>query len=313
MHDQRAGGPPDSKLSGFRLSSSPAALLLANGLLLGLMFPLGKLAVEARISPVVWSWVIAAGSASVLWVIRAVATRTVVLKRTHARYYLLLSLCALVLPNILIYTVIPRLGSGFTGILFTLSPIFTLTLSSLWQVRLPSRLGVLGILVGFAGAMIVAISRGEAGTPATLLWVLVGLCIPASLAVGNVYRTLAWPDKAPGIDLAIGCNVMAALVLLAIGLVSPGASGFVALLQHKPLVLVQVLVGAAMFSLFFRLQAVGGPTYLSQMGYIAAAVALVAGTVFLQERYALITWLGAGVVVVGIGLSVLAQRPASTT
>ena len=36
---------------------------------------------------------------------------------------------------------------------------------------------------------------------------------------------------------------------------------------------------------FFRLQAVGGPVYLSQIGYVAAAVGLFSGTLFLGESY----------------------------
>ena len=70
----------------------------------------------------------------------------------------------------------------------------------------------------------------------------------------------------------------------------------------------QVLASSAMFSVFFRLQQVGGPTYLSQIGYVAAAIALVAGTSVLGERYAWTTWAGALVILAGIALSVLAEQ-----
>ena len=63
-----------------------------------------------------------------------------------------------------------------------------------------------------------------------------------------------------------------------------------------------------MFSMFFRLQQIGGPTYLSQIGYVAAGVALLTGTVFLGERYSFLTWMGAAVIVIGIGFGVVAQR-----
>ena len=59
------------------------------------------------------------------------------------------------------------------------------------------------------------------------------------------------------------------------------------------LVLAQVASASAMFVFFFRLQAVGGPVYLSQIGYVGAAVGLVSGTLLLGERYQLLTWLGA--------------------
>ena len=59
------------------------------------------------------------------------------------------------------------------------------------------------------------------------------------------------------------------------------------------LVLAQVASASAMFVFFFRLQEVGGPVYLSQIGYVGAAVGLIAGTLVLGERYQLLTWIGA--------------------
>ena len=66
---------------------------------------------------------------------------------------------------------------------------------------------------------------------------------------------------------------------------------------------------SAMFAFFFRLQAVGGPVYLSQIGYVAAAVGLFAGTIFLGERYQLLTWIGAAIITVGVMMTTRAQKP----
>jgi len=261
------------------VKDSPPLLLLTTGALLGTTFPLGKLATNAGISPFVWAW-------------------------------LLLSLCSLVLPNVLIFIVIPHLGSGFTSILFTLSPILTLTLSSIWQVRVPSKLGVFGLLVGFIGAIVVGVTRGELGAPAGYQWVLVGLCIPMTLAIGNIYRTIGWPPSASPTELAIGANLAAALWLLLLIVVRGELPAMADLASHKLLVLVQVVASTAMFSVFFRLQQVGGPTYLSQIGYVAAGLALFVGTVFLGERYSVVTWLGAFIIVIGVGMTVYAQARA---
>ena len=62
-----------------------------------------------------------------------------------------------------------------------------------------------------------------------------------------------------------------------------------------------------MFVFFFRLQAVGGPVYLSQIGYVGAAVGLVSGVLFLGESYGLVTWFGALVITIGIILTTKAQ------
>jgi len=76
------------------------------------------------------------------------------------------------------------------------------------------------------------------------------------------------------------------------------------------LVLTQVAVAATMFALFFRLQLIGGPVYLSQIGYVAAAVSLLIGVLFLDERYALLTWLGAGIVTTGVSMTTKARQMA---
>jgi drug/metabolite transporter (DMT)-like permease len=75
-----------------------------------------------------------------------------------------------------------------------------------------------------------------------------------------------------------------------------------------PLVVVaQVASASAMFAFFFRLQAVGGPVYLSQIGYVAAAVGLFAGTIFLGEHYQLLTWIGAVIITAGVFITTRAQ------
>ena len=72
----------------------------------------------------------------------------------------------------------------------------------------------------------------------------------------------------------------------------------------------QLVASTIMYLTFFRLQAVGGPTYLSQIGYVAAAVGVAVGVGFLGERYPLPVWAGIAVVGLGIALTTVAQaRP----
>jgi drug/metabolite transporter (DMT)-like permease len=110
------------------------------------------------------------------------------------RYFVVAAAISYATPNMLMFSAIPHLGAGYTGIMFTLSPVITLVLSILLGVRRPNLLGVAGIAVGFVGAVMVALTRGEAGQPAELFWVIVGLLIPVFLAAGNIYRTFDWPQ-----------------------------------------------------------------------------------------------------------------------
>lgn len=287
---------------------SPKLLLLLTGLFLGLTFPFGKMASNVGISPLVWAWLISAGSGVCLFSLHAMNRRMPSIRSHFVIYYFCASIVSLVIPNILTFTVIPKLGAGFTGLLFTLSPVFTLAISSIWNVRVPNTLGIIGIALGFLGAGVVAITKGDISQPASFLWVGVGLCIPISLAIGNVYRTLAWPADAHPLELAVGSNLTAGLILTLIIFIHPGVELPGGLIASKEISILAVIASTAMFTVFFRLQEVGGPTYLSQIGYVAAAVALFSGTVFLSEQYSVVTWIGAAIIVLGVVTSIRAQQ-----
>jgi drug/metabolite transporter (DMT)-like permease len=289
------------------LWNSAAGLLVVTGALLGLTLPFGKLAGEAGVPPAVWALLVSAGTGLVLFTALLANGAGLRLDAHRLRYFGIVAAISYALPNLLMFSAMPHLGAGYTGIMFTLTPVITLLLSLVLGVRRPSALGVAGIAVGFAGAVLVASTRGEAGAPAALSWVLVGLVIPVSLSAGNVYRTWDWPKEAGPIELAAGSN-LAAAAMLALFVASSGNAGAIGGLSGlKLLSAAQVASAAGMFAFFFRLQAVGGPVYLSQIGYVAAAIGLLSGTLFLGERYEAATWLGALIIGAGVVLTTRAQ------
>ena len=284
------------------------SLLLVTGALLGLTLPFSKIATGAGVPPILWAFVISFGAGGVLLIVLLLRKHRFLLTGRKLRYFVIAAAISYAIPNLLMFSAIPHLGAGYTGIMFTLSPVITLVLSILLGVRRPNLLGVAGIVIGFAGALIVALTRGEAGQPAALFWVVVGLLIPVSLAAGNIYRTFDWPENSGPIELAVGSHLAAAAMLLVGLLFLEGIGTFGHLSSMPQLVLAQIASASAMFVFFFRLQAVGGPVYLSQIGYVGAAVGLISGTLVLGERYQLLTWIGAAIITVGIVMTTKAQR-----
>ena len=264
------------------LLQSPALLLLAVGTLLGLNFPLGKLAQAAPVPAVLWAALISLGASSLLGAWLLLRRRPVVCDAQHARYFVITALVSYALPNLLVLAAMAHLGSGPTAMMFTLSPLFTALLSRLAGLRAPARLEYAGIAIGFGGALLVALARGEAGRPAAWLWVGVGLLIPLLLALGNVYRSLDWPPRADGTWLAVGSHGVAALLLLALCALTGAWRGLPALAGVPWLAAAQVTAAVLMFPLFFRLQALGGPVLRSQIGTVGVGGAVGAG--LLGER-----------------------------
>ncbi|WP_431857825.1 DMT family transporter [Azospirillum sp.] len=290
-----------------KLWDSAIGLLLATGGLLGLTPLFGKMATHGGVSAPLWAFVVSSGAAAVLLCALLARRGAVRLTPHRLRYFAVTAAISYVIPNLLMFSAIPHLGAGYTGVMYTLSPVITLGLSILFRQRRPNTLGIAGIAVGFVGAVMVAATRGEAGQPAEPLWVVAGLLIPVCLAAGNIYRTIDWPKSAGPIELAVGSHVASAAMLL-VGMLVMGAGGPVGSLADAPLlVLAQVAAASAMFALFFRLQAVGGPVYLSQIGYVGAAVGLVFGVSILGERYETMTWAGAAIITVGVLMTTKAE------
>jgi len=292
------------------LWDSALGLLVVTGGLLGLTLPFGKLATAAGVPAMVWAFVISLGAGGVLLCVLLLRGQRIRLTAHKLRYFFVTAAVSYALPNLLMFSAIPHLGAGYTGIMFTLSPVVTLVFSILLRVRRPNMLGISGIAVGFVGAVMVAATRGEAGQPADMFWVVVGLLIPVSLAAGNIYRTVDWPEGTGPIELAVGSHLAAATLLLAGILALFGIKAFAPLGGVPLVVIAQVASASAMFAFFFRLQAVGGPVYLSQIGYVAAAVGLFAGTIFLGEHYQLLTWAGAAIITAGVFITTKAQSQA---
>src|SRR5690606_27967874 len=102
-------------------------------------------------------------------------------------------------------------------------------------------------------------------------------------------------------------NAISALLLIGASVLVSGATAAEALLAVPGLVAIQVAASALMFALFFRLQAIGGPVTLSQIGTVAAGIGVVIGTFGLGERYSLTVWSGVALIAVGLGLTLRAR------
>jgi drug/metabolite transporter (DMT)-like permease len=289
-----------------RLWNSAPALLITTGALLGLILPFGKIATQSGVPPLLWTFIFSFGAAGVLCLALVLRRHRFTVTPRMLRYYAIAAAISYAAPNYLIFTVMPHLGAGYTGIMYTLSPALTLLMSITLGIRRPNALGVVGITVGFIGAVMVAATRGEMGRPSELFWVALALMIPVLLAAGNIYRTYDWPERSNPVELAVGSHFASAFMLLATMLMQ-GQASFAPLAVIPFITVAQVAASAAMFAFYFRLQAVGGPVYLSQISYVAAGVGLLSGTV-MGERYQLLAWIGAAVIVAGVLMTTRAQN-----
>lgn len=285
--------------------NKPLPLLLFTGVSFGCNFPLAKLAVAAGVNPALWAIVICLGAGLTMVAVTARFEDAPPVPGI-LRYANVSGLISNVFPLFLTFAAIPHIGSGLAAVLVATSPVTTALLSMLLKVRPPSLLGLAGIAIGLAGAVVIIAGRNASFEGGGSGWLLIAALIPVLLGIGNVYRTMAWPKGAGPMRLGAMVNLAAVLPLAVLGF-AWSSLDIGALAKVPGLVAAQLAASTVMYLTFFRLQAVGGPTYLSQIGYVGAVVGVGVGVTLLGETYPALVWAGVAIVAVGIALSTIAQ------
>jgi drug/metabolite transporter (DMT)-like permease len=293
--------------------NKPLLLLFATGALLGLYFPLGKIATGAGVNPVLWACMISLGAGLSTAVVSRFAEPAVPTNLRLLRYAGISGTLSNVVPHFLTFSAIPHIGAGLAAILVALSPVTTALLSLVFRVRPPGPLGLAGVFAGLIGALIIILGRNDDFGSAAYRWLLLATLIPVFLGLGNIYRTAGWPSGAPPMQLASLTNLAAVPPLLLIAALSDGGIDLRPLLAVPGLAAGQIAVSSIAYVMFFRLQQLGGPTYLSQIGYVSAVVGVGIGVTMLHEAYPLSVWIGTTVVAFGIGLATIAQVRAAAS
>jgi drug/metabolite transporter (DMT)-like permease len=219
---------------------------------------LAKLAGEAHLSPLAflcWSII---GAALVLMVVAAQRRELPPVNTRTLEYYAVSALVGVAGSNLILFSAVQHVGASFVALIISLPPLLTYLGALAFRMERFQRLRAAGVAAALAGAGTLA-ARKLSAPDADGFWILLALAGPCLLAIGNLYRTLRWPDGVSAAALAPGMLIAAAVMLLGAGFL-PGFSLAVPM-DSLPLVLiiVQAAVFAGMFLLLFMLQKTGGP------------------------------------------------------
>ena len=265
-----------------RVPLLPLLLLLVVGALIGVTAVLAKAAALAGWPPLaLLAWANLGAAALQLAGGRAHGRR-VKTGRRYLAYYLVSGLLA-VLPNALLFAAAPHVGAGIVALAFAFPLILTYGLALAMGLERLQGQRLIGVLLGLAGGLVITLGDAVLGfSPSP--WLLAAMAAPVVLAVGNLYRTLHWPAGADALDLSPGMLAVGGVALVA-GLAafgqpmspvawSPVLAGFLA---------AQTAIFTLFYLLFFALQKLAGPVYLSQIGSVGALVGLALATLVLGE------------------------------
>lgn len=277
------------------------ACLLAIGTLLGCTASLAKAAGQAGLAPlamVFWS-TLAAGLGTLA--VAALLGHRPAGGARALEYYLVAGLLTVVGSNAIVFPAAPRVGAGFVALCFAFPPMLTYALALGFRLERLRWRRALGVICGLAGAAVLAVSKWQ-GAPDALGWILLTLAAPVLVSLGNVYRSLRWPEGASALELSPGMLLGAAAVVLPIAVLAEGRLPAPPLGDGWPYWLGFSLLLAATYSLFFVLQRLAGPVYLSQIGSVSAVVGAGLGMALFGERLPPLIWLAAPLVALGLFL-----------
>lgn len=283
-----------------------ALLLLGVGVLIALMLPLSRAAMDDGMTPLAYAFWQALGGGVIL---AALPRRrsSVRFDGSLVRYFGISGLTAIAVPNAVAFAVVSKVGAGLTATLYALPSLATYAIAVALGMDAMRKKKAIGLSFGVAGCVWILSPNPVGISSETLPWLLVGLLVPLSLAIGNIYRTAHWPKGASPEQLAVGM-LLGGAVLIFIVVVMTGDSktlGVEGSLLWGLLILQSILTAIGYLG-FFHLQRQTSPTFLSQLGFVITPVGMLFGIVFYGESYGWTVWGGVVLLLTGV---VLANLP----
>lgn len=261
----------------------PLLCLLAGGALIGISTNLAKYAGEIGLTPLAFLFWSITGAAVILFIYALWRRELPPLNKPILSYYFVAALVSVAGSNLIFFSAIPHVGASFVALIISLPPLLTYLAAIFLRIEPFTKLRALGVVSALAGAGVLA-ARKFSAPDASVFWIVLTLCGPVLLAIGNIYRTLYWPANLSASALAPGM-LIAASGLLALVSIVPHYSLAVPMTAILPfgVIVLQAFVFAAQFLLLFLLQKTGGPVLLSLLGAVGAVVG-VPIAIFLQNE-----------------------------
>jgi drug/metabolite transporter (DMT)-like permease len=278
----------------------PLLCLLVVGFLLGVTANVVKIAVQAGWPPLAflfWGTLIAGGALLLLAVGRREAPS---LRPLDFVYYLICGFLSIAAPNMLGFGAVAHVGASFVALCLALPPLLTYGLALALGMESLRASRAVGVCFGLAGAAVLGAAKAS-GPVDNLLWIGGALASPIFISMGNIYRTLRWPAGASALSLAPGMLIFGA-ILTAPSAILVGAPFRPTTLDARALGLLaaQSAVFTLTYALYFVLQKLAGPVYLSQIGSVAAVSGAAIAVAALGEPAGLSLLVAAALILMGV-------------
>ena len=281
----------------------PWAFLLFMGTAWGLSFSLGKIAVENGAKPFGISQFQVMLSGLILLAITLVRRKPMRDMFDKIGFIFIIAMLGAAIPSVLFYYAAPHVPAGVLSITVALIPLMTYGFSIPLKMEKFSFVRFMGLVFGVIAICFIALPENSLPNREALPWILLACVSALCYAVENIILGFKSAVTIGPIRLAMGMNLIAAIVLLPITLMTD--SFFVP--SFPPQTVDYAVIGLGLitvvaYTMFVMSVAMFGPVFASQVGYLVTLAGVFWGILIFDESHSIWVWLSLAAMIIGLAL-----------
>ena len=281
----------------------PWAFLLIMGTAWGLSFSLGKIAVENGAKPVGVAQFQVMFAGIVLLFITVIRRKSILDIKGKLGFIFCVAMLGAAIPSVLFYYAAPHVPAGVLSITVALIPLMTYGFSVPLKLEKFSVVRVMGLVFGVIAIGLIALPENSLPDPAALPWILIACISALCYAVENIILGFKSALTVGPMRLAMGMNLMAAVTLLPVTILTDSFFSPSFPLQTVDYAVIGLgLITVVAYTMFVLSVALFGSVFSSQVGYIVTLTGVFWGMFIFGESPSVWIWLSLCAMIIGLAL-----------
>ena len=281
----------------------PWAFLLVMGTAWGLSFSLGKIAVENGAKPFGVAQFQAMFAGIVLLFITVIRRKPVQHMKHKLGFIFCVAMLGAAIPAVLFYNAAPHVPAGVLSITVALIPLMTYGFSIPLKLETFSVVRVAGLVFGVIAICLIALPENSLPDPASLPWILIACISAICYAIENIILGFKSALTVGPMRLAMGMNLMAAVALLPITILTDSFFSPSFPLQNVDYAVIGLgLITVVAYTMFVLSVALFGSVFSSQVGYVVTLTGVFWGMSIFGEKPSVWVWLSLCAMIIGLAL-----------
>ena len=281
----------------------PWTFLLVMGTAWGLSFSLGKIAVENGAKPFGVAQFQMMFAGIVLLFTTIIRRKSIQHMKDKLGFIFCVAMLGAAIPAVLFYHAAPHVPAGVLSITVALIPLMTYGFSIPLKLETFSVVRVAGLVFGVIAICLITLPENSLPDPAALPWILIACISALCYAVENIILGFKSALTIGPMRLAMGMNLMAALALLPISILTDSFFSPSFPPQNVDYAVIGLgLITVVAYTMFVLSVALFGSVFSSQVGYVVTLTGVFWGMFIFGESPSVWIWLSLCAMIIGVAL-----------